>query len=79
MVDLGRNSQDHKKKIGATFMDLSKAFSNFDYSLLIAKVSSYSFSADSLRFILSCLKNKKQKDVIENSCSSLEKIIAGTL
>ena len=37
----------------------------------------YGFSAESLKFILSYLKNRKQRTVIENSYSSWEEIRAG--
>ena len=37
------------------------------------------FSVDSLKFILSYLKNRKQRTVIENFYSSWEDIIAGVL
>lgn len=50
-----------KKKITATFMDLCKVFDTIDYSLLIAKLSAYGFSTDSLRFISSYLKKRKQR------------------
>ena len=46
-------------------MDISKAFSTIDYSLLIAKLNAYGFSTDSLRTI------------IENSYSFQEENIAG--
>ena len=46
-------------------------------SLLIAKLRAYGFSVDSLKSILSYLKNKKQRTVIENSYNFLRKIIGG--
>ena len=50
-------------------MDLSKAFDTTDHNHLIAKLNAYGFSGDSLKFILSYLKNRKQRTVIENSCN----------
>ena len=61
------------EKIGAIFMELSKAFDAINHSLLITKLSANGFSADSLKFILSYLKNIKQSTIIENSYAPWKK------
>ena len=40
-----------KIKVGALFMDLSKAFNTLDHFLLLAKLSGHSFDNNSLSFI----------------------------
>ena len=62
------------EKIGAIFMELSKAFDAINHSLLITKLSANGFSADSLKFILSYIKNIKQSTIIENSCAPWKKL-----
>ena len=48
-------------KINAIFVDLSKAFATTENRLMIAKLSSYDLSADSLKLISSYLKKQKAK------------------
>ena len=43
-----------------SFLDVSKAFDSIQHDLLIAKVSAYGFSMDTLVFTYSYLKRKKQ-------------------
>ena len=56
------NRQHKGNKIGAIFMDLSKAFNTLDHSLLIAKLEAYGFSSLSLR-IHEKLPNKQKADM----------------
>ena len=42
-------------------MDLSKAFSTLDHSLLIAKLETYGFDSLSLEFMKNYLKNGKKR------------------
>ena len=79
MVESSRNVRDKKAKINSIFMDLSKSFDPIEHKLMIAKLSSYDFSADSLKLISSHLKNRNQRSIIENSYSSWEESIAGVL
>ena len=44
-----------KLRVGALFMDLSKAFDTLDHSLLLAKLSVYGFDNNCLSFIRSYL------------------------
>ena len=74
MVESWSDTFDQKKKIGAVFVDRSKAFDIIDHNVLIAKFNAYGASPDSLKFILSYLKNRKQRSVIENSYNSWKEI-----
>ena len=74
MVESWRNGLDQKKKIDAIFMDFSKAFDTIDHILLIAQLSAYGFSADSLKFIFKLSKEQKIKN--GHLHSSWEKVLA---
>ena len=58
-------------------MDLSKAFDTINRDLLLAKLIAYGFSTSALNLLYSCLKNRKQKVVINSKTSSSEVVIAG--
>ena len=45
-------------------MDLSKAFDCLSHEFLIAKLEAYDFSENSLHFIYSYLKNRKQQEFV---------------
>ena len=76
MVQSRRNNLDQKKKTVAIFLDHSKAIATLDQSQLTVNLCVYGFSVDSLKSILSYLKNRKQITVIENSYSFWEKVLA---
>ena len=59
-----------KLKVGALFMDLSKAFDNLDHSLLSANLSAYGFDINSLSFVRSYLTNRIQRCKIESHFSN---------
>ena len=65
------------KKIGAIFMDLSKAFDTIDHNLLLAKMNAYGFSTKSLSFIKSYLTNRFQRCKISSSYSDWRKVKCG--
>ena len=64
-------------KVGALFMDLSKAFDTLDHSLLLAKLSAYGFDNNSLSFVRSYLTNRIQRCKIENHFSNWREITTG--
>ena len=57
--------------------DLSKAFDCIPHDLLIAKLSAYGLSSDSLCYIYSYLKDRKQCVQINNKQSEFDTIISG--
>ena len=79
MVQSRRNNLDQKKKTVAIFLDHSKALATLDQSQLTVNLRVYGFSVDSLKSILSYLKNRKQRTVIENSYSFWEKVLVPQL
>ena len=58
-------------------MDLSKDFDTINHDLLLAKLKAYGFSKQSLSFMCSYLKNRRQRSQINNKFSSLKEEIAG--
>ena len=65
-----------KLKMGALFMDLSKAFDTLEHFLLLAKLSARGFD-NSLSFIQNYLTNRFQRSKIENDFSSWREITTG--
>ena len=66
-------------KVGALFMDLSKAFDTLDQSLLLAKLNAYGFDNNSLSFVRSYLTNRIQSCKIENHFSNWREITTDVL
>ena len=58
-------------------MDLSKALDTIHYSLLLAKLKTYGFSKQALSFMCSYIKNRRQRDQINNKFSNLKLTILG--
>ena len=48
---LEKKQLDNGEKVGAIFMDLSKAFDTINHSLLLAKLKAYGFSNQALRLL----------------------------
>ena len=62
---------------GAVLMDLSKTFDCIPHDLPIAKLHAYGFSFETLTFLNSYLRNRKQCVKINNICSEFSKILSG--
>ena len=77
MIEKWKTILNKKLKVGALFMDLSKAFDTLDHSLLLAKLSAYSFDNNSLSFVRSYLTNKIQRCKIENHFSNWREMTTG--
>ena len=77
MIEKWKTILNKKLKVGALFMDLSKAFDTLDHSLLLAKLSAYGFDNNSLSFVRSYLTNRIQRCKIENHFSNWREIITG--
>ena len=62
--------------VGAVLTDYSKAFDSLPHDLLIAKLSAYGLSSDSLCYIYSYLKDRKQCFQIHNKQSEFNTVIS---
>ena len=61
LVEKCREVLDKRDYAGILLTDLSKAFDCINHELLIAKLHTYGFSLESLRFIQSYLSNRVQR------------------
>ena len=77
MIEKWKTILNKNLKVGALFMDLSKAFDALDHSLLLAKLSEYGFDNNSLSFARSYLTNRFQRCKIESHCSNWREITTG--
>ena len=66
MTEKWKTILNRKLKMGALFMDLSKAFDSLDHSLLLAKLSVHGLDNNSLSFVQSDLTNRFQRCKIKN-------------
>ena len=74
-----RRSVDGGVQAGALITDLSKAFDCIGQKLLIANLYAYGFDKNSLYFINSYLKGRKQRTKINSSYSVFAEILFGVL
>ena len=72
-----RTCLDKGGKVGAVFMDLSKAFDCIRHDLLIAKLHAHGFSRDALLLVHSYLENRQQGVKINGSFSSYKHLQLG--
>ena len=72
-----RNTLDNNNVVGAVLTDLSKAFDCIPYDLLLANLDAYCFNRDTVAYIYSYLKNRKQCVKINGTQSYLGDIISG--
>ena len=61
MLEVWKKALDGKGKAGTILTDLSKAFDCLNHNLLIAKMSAYGFEKNTLKFIQTYLKERKQR------------------
>ena len=64
-------------KVGAVLMDLSKAFDCLPHDLLIAKLSAYGLTKNSLKYIYSYLSNRKMRVRIGSTFSDWLEMLLG--
>ena len=72
-----RNKLDNNNVVGAVLTALSKAFDCIHHDLLVAKLDAYSFNRDTVAYIYSYLKNRKQCVRINGTQIYLGDIISG--
>ena len=77
LVEKIRKCLDKHGFAGAILMDLSKAYDCLPHDLLIAKLSAYGMSKESLRLLLDYLSNRRQRVKVNSSLSSWIEIFLG--
>ena len=77
MIEKWRRSVDGNGLADALLTDLSKTFGCVDHELLIAKLYAYDFGKNSLHFINSYMKRRKQRTKTNFSYSVFAKIYFG--
>ena len=77
MIKNWKKQLDNGEKVGAIFMDLSKAFDTINHSLLLAKLKANGFSNQALSLLQSYICNRFQRSVINGSCSSWNEVTTG--
>ena len=60
MIETWRKCLDENKIVGATIMDLSKAFDCLPHDLLVANLEAYGLDTKTLKLMLSYLNGRKQ-------------------
>ena len=74
MIETWKKHLDKGKKVGATLVDLSKAFETISHSLLL---NACRFSRTSLRLMQNYLCNRQQRISINGSFSDWTEVITG--
>ena len=77
MLRKWKKALDKEENRPAIFTDLSKAFDTINHGLLLAKLKACGFSKQTLSFMCSYLKNRRQRAYINNKFNSLKEVIAG--
>ena len=60
MIETWQKYLNDKKVVGATLMDLSKAFDCLPHTLLLARLEAYGMNDNALKLILFYLSSNKQ-------------------
>jgi hypothetical protein len=61
LTESWRKALDDKNYVGCLAMDLSKAFDNMPHGLLVAKLHAYGISREACMFLISYLRNRRQR------------------
>ena len=77
MIEKWKKALDENMKVGAIFMDLSKAFDNLNHRLLLAKLKAYGHQPTALKQMENYLTSRFQRTKVKNSYRSWSEIIAG--
>ena len=77
MLEKWKKAPDKKDNAEAILTDLSKAFDSLNHELLIAKLNAYGFDKESLEFIRSYLKERKQRTKVGSYYSTWKSIKFG--
>ena len=77
MIEKWKRTLDENMKVGATFMDLSKAFDILNHRLLLSKLKAYGLQPTALKQIENYLTCRFQRIKVNNSYSSWSEITAG--
>ena len=77
LIENRKAALDSNLFTGAVLMDFLKAFDYILHDLLIAKLHAYGFSFETLTFLNSYLRNRKQCVKINNICRDFLKILSG--
>ena len=77
MVEEWKENFDNNFFVGVVSSDLSKAFDCIPLDLLITKLSVNGLSSDSLSYICSYLKDRKQCVLVNNKQIAFDTIISG--
>ena len=71
LIEEWKRLLDNKNFVGTVLMDLSKAFDCIPHVLLIAKLHAYGFSKNTVIFLYSYLKRRKQGVKINDTVNKL--------
>ena len=75
MIEKIRKILDKGGYDGVLLTDLSKAFDCIVHDLLIAKLNAYGFGYEALTFIYNYLSDRKQRVMVNTTCSSWKDIL----
>ena len=70
MIEKWKRALDENMKVGAIFMDLSKAFDTLNCRLLLAKLKAYGLQPTALKQMENYLTGRFQRTKVNNNCSS---------
>ena len=77
LLEEWRANLDQNKIIGASLLDISKAFDCIPHELLTAKLNAYGFDREALKLIYSYLKGRKQSVRINNIYRNFLELLSG--